>query len=100
MLELVNITAHRPLGTEFVNCQAPAGLSVAQMLWNGPQPDNLPYTLTVYIDGIQVIDRGLDTVYPPAGSLVVVKTLPKGGGGDLFRTVLMIAVVVAATFFG
>ena len=96
--ETVQITAVKPLGTEIVSCQAPAGLSISEMLWKGPTPARLPYTVLVWVDGRPVPGDALESTRPPAGSLVLVKTFPRGGGSDLFRAVLIIAVIAASIY--
>jgi predicted phage tail protein len=91
----VSVIATRPFTSEQVMTQAPEGLSISQILWNGPRPERLPYGLQVWIDGRPVPPEKLDWTYPKAGELVVVRALPQGGG-NILRAVLMIAIMIVA----
>ena len=87
------VTSARPFGVETVYAQAPVGLSLSQILWNGPRPVNLPYQVEAWIDGKPVPCEVWDETYPHAGALVAFKALPTGGG---LRTILQILVMIIA----
>jgi len=98
--EAVSITAQRPFGVEPVYSQAPEGLSISEILWNGAMPERLPYTLEVWVDGRFIPAVDYSTFRPPAGSLLVINTLPKNGQGGALRAILGIVIIAVAAYTG
>jgi len=93
----IHVMSVKPMtGTEVVYCKAPQGMSIAEMLWdNLPNQNDLPYTLSVWVDGKQVSAELLDSTYPTSGQIVVIRPTPKKGA---LRIILMIVVIILAAY--
>ena len=100
-LDAVNLVAcPRPLSTQRIVCQRPAGGTVADHLRAiGMFPDQM--FARVFIDDRLIPQAEWEYAAPKAGQFLTVRTVPMGGGGggkDALRIVAMIGVLVAAAF--
>lgn len=96
--------ALHPLKTERVDFTVRQGLTVLE-IFEQAQPDPvLRQSAHIYIGDNYIPRKYWGSVKPKAGALVSVRAFvaPRGGGGgkDILRSVLLIAVAASALFFG
>jgi len=89
-----------PFTTQKIDYAFGEGLTIAQMLDLADVPDYV--SVLVAVDGDYVLAENFKHVVPSGGSIVTIRAVPTGGGGggkNPLRTLLTIAVVVAAVYF-
>jgi hypothetical protein len=91
-----------PLKTERIDGQVPAESSIAEIVEYIRQqyPVAKEYNIepNIFVNG-KLIPREEWAAVPIAGDVIQYRAVATGGGGGFFRTILSIAVVVAAAYF-
>lgn len=103
MVDMLTVrAAPHPLSQSWREIEMPAGLTISEMLaFAQPKAALLPAAY-VFINGEAVSPDRWNSIRPKPGAQVVLKVVPQGGGGgkNPLRTVLSIAVVLAAPMLG
>lgn len=79
-----------------VHTTAPAGSNVEQIVAHALPGIGLTAPVEVYIDGVRILRPVWRRVRPKAGTTVVVRLIPQGGGAGGTRGILQILVAIAA----
>lgn len=93
---LVHVHAQpHPLHAELLKAEAPEGMTVAEMLGEHAGP-----ALRVWVGDVRVAREHWKRVRPKAGTIVTVRAVAMDGDGNkVLRTVLQVAVLIAANYF-
>src|SRR5690242_9240941 len=83
-----------PLRAELLKAEAPEGMSLAEMLGEHAGP-----AVRVWVGNVRVAREHWARVRPKAGAIVTVRAVAMDGDGNkTLRTVLQIAVLIAASY--
>lgn len=95
------MAALHPLSSARETLQAPAGLSVAEIvelaLHREPR-GRMGRGLRVWIGTDPIPQERWGAVRPKAGTILMLRAVPRGGAGSLFRAIAMLAVAVLTAF--